>query len=210
MKVSHILYKVGDLDEAVKKYRNDGFVVEYGKLKNPHNAIVYFSDGPFLEIFKRSGMPKIAKSILRFFGKKDFINRLDLWDNAPEGLIGVCLENYKKDLDEEIKILKNNNQKYFPIKASRTDTKGRKLNFFCIFPDKIKIPFFMTYYNIDPKPKNFIHPNGVKGIKSISFGTSKELIPIINNLCDDKILKLFIGEGVRDLEYEYFSIRKLH
>jgi hypothetical protein len=32
MKVSHILYKIGDLDEAVKKYRDYGFVVEYGKL----------------------------------------------------------------------------------------------------------------------------------------------------------------------------------
>lgn len=35
MKVSHILYKVKDLDEAVRKYRADGFVVEYGKPKNP-------------------------------------------------------------------------------------------------------------------------------------------------------------------------------
>lgn len=33
MKVSHILYKVKDLDEAVRKYRADGFVVEYGKPK---------------------------------------------------------------------------------------------------------------------------------------------------------------------------------
>lgn len=69
MKVSHILYKVKDLDEAVRKYRADGFVVEYGKLKNPHNALVYFSEGPFLEIFKQSGMPKFAKSILRLLGK---------------------------------------------------------------------------------------------------------------------------------------------
>ena len=202
MKVSHILYKVGDLDEAVKEYRADGFVVEYGKLKNPHNAIVYFSEGPFIEIFKQSGMPKFAKSILRLFGKKDFIARLDLWDNAPEGLIGVCLENYKKDLNDEIGILKKDNQKYFKIKASRTDTKNRKLKFTCIFPNEIKIPFFMTYYNVAPKPKNFIHPNGIKGIKSISFGTSEKLLPIINELCDDKTLKLYIGEGVKDLEYE--------
>ena len=60
----------------------------------------------------------------------------------------------------------------------------------------------MTYYNIDPKPKNFIHPNGIKGIKSISFGTSEKLLPIIKDICDDNILKLFIGDGVKDLEYE--------
>ena len=69
MKVSHILYKVKDLDEAVRKYRADGFVVEYGKPKNPHNALVYFSEGLFLEVFKQSSMPKFAKSILRLLGK---------------------------------------------------------------------------------------------------------------------------------------------
>lgn len=60
----------------------------------------------------------------------------------------------------------------------------------------------MTYFNIDPKPKNFTHPNGVKRIKGISFGTKEEFIPLINELCDDKALKLFLGDSVKDLEYE--------
>lgn len=70
-------------------------------------------DSIFLEIFKQSGMPKFTKGILRLFGKKDFVDQLDLWDNAPEGLVGVCLENYKKDLSEEKEILKKHNQKIF-------------------------------------------------------------------------------------------------
>lgn len=95
--------------------------------------MIYFSEGPFLEIFKRSGMQKIAKSILKLFGKRKFAEGLDSWDNAEEGLIAVCLENYKKDLSEEKKILEKYKQKYFTIKASRTDTKGRKLKFTCVF-----------------------------------------------------------------------------
>jgi len=201
MKVSHILYKVNDLDAAVKKYTDEGFVVEYGKAKNPHNALIYFSEGPFLEIFKRSGMQKIAKSILKLFGKRKFAEGLDSWDNAEEGLIAVCLENYKKDLSEEKKILEKYKQKYFTIKASRTDTKGRKLKFTCVFPDEQKIPFFMTYFDIDPKPKNFIHPNGIRGIKSISYGTTEKLIPLINELCDDPVLKIYIGDGVKEMVY---------
>lgn len=30
---------------------------------------------------------------------------------------------------------------------------------------KMQLPFRMTYFNIDPKPVNFIHPNGIKRIK---------------------------------------------
>ncbi len=202
MKVSHILYKVSDLDKAVKKYENDGFVVEYGKPKKPYNALIYFSEGPFLELFQTSGMPNFAKALLRVFVNKNFITRLDTWEKADERLIAVCLENYKSDLDGEKHILKTYNQKCFQIRARRKDTKGRLLKFTCVFPDELKIPFFMTYFNVDPKPKNFVHPNGIKGISSISFGTTKTLIPLIDELCDDPILKLYIGDGVKDMIYE--------
>jgi hypothetical protein len=60
----------------------------------------------------------------------------------------------------------------------------------------------MTYFNIDPKPKKNNHPNGIKKIKSISYGTNAGFIPIVNELCDDNILNLFIGDGVSNIEYE--------
>ncbi|ROR23451.1 glyoxalase-like protein [Mobilisporobacter senegalensis] len=173
MKVSHIIYKVMNLDEAVEEFREKGFEVEYGSKKNPYNAIIYFSEGPYLELLASSGMPQIMKRVLRTFGKGRFVDRLNYWDNHEEGPCGVALENYKKDLEEEISILKKYKQSYFQMGSRRNDTKGRKLRFTCLFPDELQIPFFMTYFNIDPKPKNFIHPNGVKRIKSISFGTKE-------------------------------------
>ena len=60
----------------------------------------------------------------------------------------------------------------------------------------------MTYFDVDPKPKNFIHPNGIKKIKSISFGTDQNLIPVVKELCDDKILELSVGNGVQSVTYE--------
>ncbi|WP_395547438.1 MULTISPECIES: hypothetical protein [unclassified Lacrimispora] len=52
---------------------------------------------------------------------------------------------------------------------------------------KMQLPFRMTYFNIDPKPVNFIHPNGIKRIKNVSFETREELIPIIKELSDDPV-----------------------
>jgi len=79
-----------------------------------------------------------------------------------------------------------------------------KLRFSDVIPDEMGIPFFGTKFNINVRPpKDYVHPNGIKRIKSVVFGTKEELVPVIKELCDDEGLKLFIGEGVKDLEYEY-------
>jgi hypothetical protein len=70
-------------------------------------------------------------------------------------------------------------------------------------PDDMEIPFFGTKFNINVRPpKDYVHPNGVKRIKSVAFGTKEEFVPVIRQLCDDEGLKLFIGEGVKDLVFE--------
>lgn len=205
MKVSHIIFKVSDLHQAVKEFQSQGFEVELGSRKKPYNAIIYFSEGPYLELLASSGMPKVLKSLLRFFGKDKFADRLDYWDTHEGGPCAVALENYKDDLNEEKAVLERNQQGYFLMRSRRNDTKGRKLRFTCLFPDEMQIPFFMTYFNIDPKPKNFTHPNNVKRIRNISFGTQEQFIPIIKELCDDDTITLFVGDGVMDLEFEYAS-----
>lgn len=139
---------------------------------------------------------------MKLFGKGKVVERINNWHYSEEGLIAICLENYKTNLSQEKKILAKYNQKYFERPSKRLDIKNRLLKFKVLFPNELKIPFLMTYFNIDPKPKNYVHKNGIKKIKSISFGTEKEFIPLINELCDDDTLKLFLGQGVKDLKYE--------
>lgn len=202
MNVSHILYKVDKLDNAVQRFRKEGFTVEYGTKKNPHNALIYFSQGPYLELFHNSGMPGFLKSILSISGKKAFIDRLNQWEHSQEGLIGMALENYSDNLESERSILRRYNENMFIIPSKRRDSKGRVLKFTCGFPDNMKIPFMMTYFSQDPKPVDYVHPNGVESIESISFGTDKHLLALIHELCDDKRMKLFAGAGVKDLRYK--------
>jgi len=52
MKVSHVIYKVDDLSKAIKDFKDKGFQIEYGSKTNPHNALIYFSKGPYI---KRKG-----------------------------------------------------------------------------------------------------------------------------------------------------------
>lgn len=202
MKVSHILYKVNDLDAAVKAWQDKGFVVEYGQKDHPHNALIYFSEGPYLELFHHAAMPIWAKWLLRLMGHSKVLALFERWHTADEGLIAVCLENNADDFTAEQAVLKAAKQRFFTVNSKRLDTHDRLLTFKCLFPHEHKLPFLMTCFNIDPKPKNFVHPNGISRITQIAFGTTEALQPTINELCDDPTMTLFIGEGVKDLQFD--------
>lgn len=204
MKLGHVIYKVNDLDRAVEEYTAKGFAVEYGKPKNSPNALIYFAEGPYFELLGSTGMPGFAKRLFRLFGKNAFIDRLDAWDRAKEGLIGLALENDRLDIDREQKILDEAKLTYLKGGARRTDPKGRKIRFRGIFPDDMQLPVLSSTFNVNVRPpEGYVHANGVKRIKSVAFGTREELIPVIHELCDDEGLTLFVGQGVKDLEFEY-------
>lgn len=203
MKVSHIMYRVQNLEKAVEEYREKGFTVEYGRAKNPINALIYFSNGPYIELLAGSQMPSFFKGMFRLFGQGKLVDRLNSYDTHPGGPCGLALETYKTDLEAECAILRNYGFNAGQKNISRNDTKGRKLRFRVGFPNDIQIPFFMTYFNIDPKPRDFVHPNGVVRISRVTFGARGELLPLIRELCDDEMLELCEGSGIEDFAFEY-------
>ena len=76
MMISHILYKVDDLEKGVKLFKDKGFEVEYGSEKNPHNALVYFNDGSYVEILKSMGFTKMIVGCLADNPTNDFYKHM--------------------------------------------------------------------------------------------------------------------------------------
>ena len=202
MKVSHILYKANNLAEAVEKFQNQGFTVEYGSKSNPHNALIYFSNGPYIEILEKAAIPFFARIFLRLTGKNYVVERLDNWAHASEGFFEICLENYEDDFLEEEKLLNWYEQSYFITRSKRTDPKNRTLKWKLLFPKEIELPFLMTYFNIDPKPKNYTHPNGVSRISKVEYGSNNDHTPIIQGLCDDELLILTENAGEVKISFD--------
>lgn len=202
MKVSHLLYKANNLQDSFNKFRELGFKVEYGTKKAPHNALVYFSQGPYIELLEKAPVSRFIKILLRLIGKGKVVDRFDSWEAANEGFFEICLENYCQDFKEEEKILQKFGIKYFLTKSRRQDPSGRVLKWSLLFPYELRLPFLMTYFNVDPKPPNYTHPNGIKRIKHISYGTSPKLMPVLTALCDDNVIDFCIGTGIKDIIYE--------
>ena len=196
MKLSHLLYKVDNLNNSVSSFREKGFNVEFGSKKNPRNALIYFSKGPYIELIQKAPISLFVRFALKLIGKNCLLERFNSWDNSKEGFFGICLENYNNDFLTEIRILKKYNERFYETKSQRLDPFGRHLKWKLLFPSNTNIPFFMTYFNIDPKPRDYIHPNGIKNINKVNLGITSDILPIMNELCDDGILYLTNGNEI--------------
>ena len=202
MKVSHVLYKTNNLEASFKEFEKLGYKVVYGSRKKPHNALIYFSEGPYIELLEKAPISSFLKAILRLLGKGKVVDRFNSWENSTEGFFEICLENNTTNFKKEEKILAKFEEGYFITNSKRIDVSDRVLKWKLLFPNQIKIPFLMTQFNINPKPKNFVHPNKIKRIKQISYSTEASIIPVINELCNDDILQLFIGKRDCKVTYE--------
>ena len=60
----------------------------------------------------------------------------------------------------------------------------------------------MTYFNINPKPQNFIHPNDVSRIDKVSYGINSELESIFCKLCSDEAIDLVQKKGGHDVIFK--------
>ena len=202
MKVSHVLFKTNDLKKTFEEFEKSGFKVEYGSKKKPHNALIYFSEGPYIEILEKAPVTSLIKLILRLLGKEKVVDRFNSWENSTEGFFEICLENNASNFRAEKQLLNQLGEKYFVTQSKRTDPLNRVLKWKLLFPSQIKIPFLMRPFNINPKPKNFVHPNKINRIKQISYCTEANIIPIINELCNDDRLQLSAGKGGCKVTYE--------
>ena len=202
MKVSHVLYKTNNLEASFKEFEKLGYKVVYGSRKKPHNALIYFSEGPYIELLEKAPISSFLKAILRLLGKAKVVDRFNSWENSTEGFFEICLENNTTNFKKEEKILAKFEEGYFITNSKRIDASNRVLKWKLLFPNQTKIPFLMTQFNINPKPKNFVHPNKIKRIKQISYSTEASIIPVINELCNDDILQLFIGKRDCKVTYE--------
>ncbi len=87
----------------------------------------------------------------------------------------------------------------------RVDTQNRELKYKCYFTHDYNMPFLMSYFNIDPKPKNYVHPNRVKGISKVIYRTIRKNAEALRHLVQDEILQVVEGENTCIESVEYMT-----
>ncbi len=206
MRAGHIIYAVDDLEKAMAQWRSEGFAVQYAKKSRKYHALIFFSEGPFIELMAVSSIPRLALRAISVFGGKAMADRMRLSEEAGAGSAILCIEKDEGNLDEEVAFLERRGKKGNYLKrVKRKDPAGQVYRWKLFFPFDLYLPFLMSYYNIDPKPKDFVHPNGVRRVKRLKLVTNRESIGILEELIDDETIELAEGDKKAEVvavEYE--------
>ena len=187
MQLGHVIYKVKDLSRAVADFETRGFAVEYGTVKRPYNALIYFSSGPYLELLARTGMPPLLGRLLALGPRRGAARRFLSWDRDPEGVCGLCLEGDVSELEEGRTLLSG---KGLRLKPKRVDPHGRELCYEVFFPDDVDLPFLMSHFSTDPGLRDFTHPNGIGSIAHVTYPMPGRKWNTVLRLSDDDRLEL--------------------
>lgn len=194
LKVGHVLYKVQNLRQAVGKLERAGFTVQYGSdpLKS-HNAIIWFDQGIFIEIYEHSGLSAWSRFLMNIVGYGSMLRRISGWEDIGNGWCDWCLESAATNLTQERQMLKRLSIEFKFHRASRVEATGRKIFWDLIMPKDTGLPLIMSSYMPDPRPKSTVHANGATAVKYVVVGT--ELLYSLLNQTD--LLKISTGSGIK-------------
>lgn len=175
--IGHILLKAKQLKHTVKNYEKWGFTVTYRTdPATAHNALIYFRDGSFLELFNPKPIKAPDKLILAVLQlirplHQSMISRYIHYIRSTEGLTDFALDSVPHELVEttlaEMKQAGATIGK--KINMSKTLQDGRKQTWWIATPADFRLPFFMSAYTpaVPCSEQELTHRNGALGIHKL-------------------------------------------
>lgn len=180
--IGHVLIKVDNLHEAVKDFENMGFQVTYGsKPKKSTNAMIYFRDGSFLELFSTNfGQPInwIMKLIVKIMliMKHPYAGRLRSYTINGEGFRDYALDSANSnEFAGNMQWLTQVSVNVFgPRHMKRKNADGMSVSWSLQYPLDPRFPFFMSPYSptMDVALKS-VHSNGALCFDKLEIMTTK-------------------------------------
>ena len=175
---SHVVQRVQDLPTAVAAFEQAGFAVQWGsEPSHAHNALIYFEQGPFLELVNplsiglRGALMRQVARIGRLLGEPG-LTRLDGWVRSD----GFCDHALEVDVPMTQALSQLNSRGVAlskPRPFSRTQPDGIRLDWSLVAPLDTTLPFIMDPYRPSlPRPDSHMaHPNGVRRCEALTVET---------------------------------------
>lgn len=183
--LDHLVIHVPNLKRAIAQFEALGFAVTPGgEHQFTHNALIFFDDTIYLELFAvKPGLTgrllKLAASIgwigYHARGRDDMGWRLYQWITGPYGSIDWCLRT-----DDVEAVLQDWQALGVPSLGSesysRTRPDGQIVEWILGSPKDYDLPFLvsdLTDFELRVQPGNADHPNGVKGVVTLMIASDQ-------------------------------------
>jgi len=203
MHLDHILVRVDSLDEAINDFEKAGFRVCLGRAgKKQYNALIYFKDGPYLELLAPSTFPWFLSLLhvtrfsflLGYFGAR-VAHYLGVKKRILDWAIGVGdARAYRAEL-----ACKGD---FSRVRAmSKINCEGVRVSWELFAPKSFDVPFLISDYTpfVVPHPLFCEHSNGITSIRRLCYRweepSIKEMTLIANETlsCENDRFHVTIG-----------------
>lgn len=199
LKCSHILCRVDDIAEVVRNYEALGFSVQWGSApERALNALIWFEEGPFIELFE---VPKSLTFLIPplglFFGRAAG-RRWAYWGKSEEGWCDVALEPDERAVVqgqsnigrvEQLAAIRQSLREAGLatsrlIHGSRTRPDRSKVKYSLFTTEPLGLPFVVSVYDPPQRPETIRHCNGATGIEWVRMGVAAEHMSAMKLLAD--------------------------
>ncbi|ODT87644.1 VOC family protein [Phenylobacterium sp. SCN 70-31] len=172
-RLSHVLIRVADLPAAVATYRALGFTCVWGSdPARAHNALIYFEEGPFLELFTPPAPSKARDGAISLVAGSRAAARIRRWATPGEGPIEYAVEIPDFELGATRADLKKAGFLMSrPFRARRRRPDGIELAWWLSMPSDLELPFLMGTYRPadDQPPEARRHVNGARRVAALDL-----------------------------------------
>ncbi|WP_199745463.1 VOC family protein [Amycolatopsis sp. WAC 04182] len=207
---SHVLLKVDDLHQAVRDFRELGFVVDYASAEEKaKHAHIWFEDGPIVELLTTPpGAHRLKWPIEFAFGRGSGV-RMTRWALANEGFCDVAVLIDEPDLTGPLKALRAEGiAAGRAVRWTRTKPDGAQTRFQFAYPRRDRLPFLVSPYDPPQYPPKVEHPNGAKSLRTVLIDVAAADRPAFDRITgDDPVFAVTEGvvTRVRAIELEGLS-----
>lgn len=203
-KVSHILWRVDNIKEAVDAFRAKGFQVDWARdPKISLNALIWFESGPFIELIQMKAPMRVFGGPLRVFYGKGMSRRWRKWCVGSEGLCDFAVEPIAADTarPENIDaarqwVAERGLGASKAIQGKRTPPDGTQVRFAFFAPDAAALPFVVSAYSLPQKPSQIVHANGATAIGGFTYSAPPDAVAHLKTLIEaDTALEVVCENG---------------
>ncbi|RFA28578.1 hypothetical protein CAI21_12005 [Alkalilimnicola ehrlichii] len=182
---SHVLCKVADIRTAVRDFERLGFSVAWGSApRRAHNALLWFEEGPFIELFELPRGFRYLRRPLGWVYGRAAGSRLARWAESAEGWCDVALEppqpagrtgtaDDPTDLSAVHAALSRTG---LPLsrtaRGRRTRPDGADVRYRFFAPEPAQLPFVVSPYDPPQRPPRIEHPNGARRIERVRMSVA--------------------------------------
>ncbi|MEQ4715492.1 VOC family protein [Nonomuraea sp. B19D2] len=187
MNCSHVMLKVSDLHQAVRDFRELGFVVDYASAeRKARHAHIWFAKGPIIEILTTPPGAELLKWPIDLAFGRGSGTRMTRWARAAEGFCDVAVVTREPDLAEPSQRLRRAGVAMGrAVKWTRSRPDGAQTRFQFAYPRNDRLPFLVSPYDPPQHPAEVAHPNGATGLTGVHMDVSPADRPAFDLIAGD-------------------------